>query len=353
MAILGNIFLVISALIFIALFPLYNSKMPGGDAGVGYAWSLIMLHFAFVVCMIIAALFIGGAGGFEWVSADKSKRFLRVAGCLVAILITWAISGVMKNEAGPPIGLSRIFSGFVPYLIPVILIGTGVILVNSGLRTSVPVSLYKWPLVLATVIGVVGVASGVVDWVVSSAKNQMDVMKHSGELDDNQRRILADIDSCDVSTKLWSILVFTGDNQIPEIQQKAVAKVKTNPEWQAELIRMLDTDGAPEVFQFLASNDVDDPSLFAEPIREGIMIQARLVRERIRNCSHPSHFYPGMFMWDVERVVRTVDKFEGKGVDYLDAMKELRVAMDEPSDFDKPKFTSNALLDKWIKKHSK
>jgi hypothetical protein len=151
---------------------------------------------------------------------------------------------------------------------------------------------------------------------------------------------------------MGSILVFTGDNQPPEIQNAAVAKIKTNPEWEQELLRYLDTYWAPDVFQFLASNDVDHPSIFEAPVQNGVLYMAGLFRERIRRCSHPSHFYPGMFNWDVERVIRTVDKFQSKEIDYVPAMKELRAAMDERSELDKPKFNGATMLDKWIKEHS-
>ena len=59
-----------------------------------------------------------------------------------------------------------------------------------------------------------------------------------------------------------------------------------------------------------------------------------------------------MFNWDVERVIRSVDKFQSKEIDYLPVMKELRASMDERSELDKPKFDAATMLDKWIKEHS-
>jgi hypothetical protein len=59
-----------------------------------------------------------------------------------------------------------------------------------------------------------------------------------------------------------------------------------------------------------------------------------------------------MFNWDVERILRTVEKYDGKGYDYLPAMKEVRAALDEPSEMEKPAFDCTPALDKWIREHS-
>ena len=72
---------------------------------------------------------------------------------------------------------------------------------------------------------------------------------------------MAEIDSNDVMNNLVFLLVFTGDNQPDEIKNRAVAKVKTHPQWESELIRLIQTEWAPEPFQFLAFNDVENPSL--------------------------------------------------------------------------------------------
>ena len=59
------------------------------------------------------------------------------------------------------------------------------------------------------------------------------------------------------------ILVFTDANHDKEVRERAVAKVKTNPQWQQELCRLLENNGAIEAFFFLASNEVEDKNLFS------------------------------------------------------------------------------------------
>lgn len=162
---------------------------------------------------------------------------------------------------------------------------------------------------------------------------------------ENHQRMLREIDSCDVQKNILFILVFTGDNQEEDVWHNAVAKVKTNTGWQQELIRILDTDFAAESFQFLASNPVDEPALFLEPVRKGVLKQASLIRTDIRQSSHPSHFYQDQFTWQVDRVIRTIDRFTDKGTDFLPAMKELRASLDEPSEYKSIQFTCIGKLD--------
>ena len=354
MSLLGNILLVIATLIFFGIVSLLFGKDPRGSDGLmGYAWGMIILNLAFAVAMILVSLIIGSKGGFEWVAQTSSSRFWLVTIGLLGAVITTGLSGLFRFENGPVPFLIRSTSSFGPVLIPLVLIVSGFILLNSGLKASVPLPVYKWPLVIVSIFGIVGVASAIFGEIAMHQKNRAAIMKDNNAFyDANDARILSEIDSCDVTKNLVFILVYTGDNQDPDIKHKAVAKVKTHPEWEQELIRLLQTDWAAEPLQFLAFNDVDNPALFLEPVRLGVINQARLIRERINRCSHPSHFYPGMFNWEVERVLRTVDRFGGKGMDYLPAVKEIRAALDEPSPFDKPEFNCMPELEEWIKKHS-
>ena len=355
MNIIGNLLLVIATILFVCILSLVFGKAPrNGDGLVGYGWGMIILNLGFAITMILVSLIIGFKGGFDWVAKTTSSRFWMVTAGLLGAVITAGLSGLFKFEQGPVPMVIRSLSSFGPVLIPLVLIGAGFILMNSGLKSAVPMPIYKWPLILVSVIGIAGVVSGVAGELAMRQRNKAAIRESNKTFNDNNHnRILSEIDSCDVTKNLVFILVYTGDNQDKDIKEKAVAKVKTHPQWQEELIRLLQSDWAPEPLQFLAFNNVDDPKLFLEPVNEGLLNQARLIRERIRRCSHPSHFYPGIFMWEVERVLLTAERFSGKGYDYLPAVKEVRAALDEPSEFEKGEFRCKAIMDEWIKKHSR
>jgi hypothetical protein len=349
MTVIGNILLFLASLIFIALSSVLYKTPPGGDAAVSYIWTIILLNLGFFICMIFITVITGTNGGYDWVSAQKSTRFLLTASGLLVSLITMVMSSVFRHENGPVPSLLRLLSIFAPLLIPAVLIITSFILLNKGIRMSVATFVYVWPLTVVAVLGVVGVATGLYTWAAEAARNQQAKIKRIMEdQDNNHARMLAEIDSCDVTKNMVFILVFTDANQDMDVREKAVAKIKTNPLWQEELIKRLKSDWAPEAFNFLASNDVDSKNLFPEPVNEGILIQAKLIRENIRASSHSSNFYPEQFSWETERVLRTANRFKGGTVNFLPAIKELRAALDEPSEFKKPAFICIHTLDKWI-----
>jgi hypothetical protein len=352
MTIIGNILLFISALIFAMSAGSLGKAPPQNDGAVGYYWSLIIVNLAFTIVMILVALIIGYKGGLDWVSAKKSSRVLLVSIGLLTALVTSGLSGILKYEHGPVPGLIRIYSSFVPVLVPLVLIIAGFILLNSSLRNAVPIAVYKWPLALISVIGLSGTVFAIAGFISDSSRNQAAKIESIRKGDDaNHQRMLDQIDSTDINKDMVFIFVFTDANQDTDIREKAVAKIKTNPQWQQELIARLQNDWAPEAFNFLASNAVDDPSLFLEPVKAGVLIQAKLIRESIRNASHPSNFYRGQFSWEVERVLRTVDRFKNQGVDYRPAVKELRAAFNESSEYEKPKWTAMEMVEKWMKEN--
>lgn len=170
-------------------------------------------------------------------------------------------------------------------------------------------------------------------------------------IDRTHQNHLNTIDSTDVMKNMVFLLVFTDANHDTDVRDRALAKIKSRVDWQEELARRLETDWAPEVFTFLASNEVDDKALFAEPVQKGAFIQARLIRESIRNCRGTYDLYSSRFAWEAERVLRTLEKFEGMGLDYRPAVQEMRAALDEPTSFEKPKLECKSILDKWLKTH--
>lgn len=354
MTIVGNLLIALATLLYFSLVSALFGKEPprGGDAVVGYVWGIIIMGIAFSVCMGIVTLIIGGKGNFEWVSTGRSSRFFLVAGGFFATTITTVLCSLFKQENGPVPVVLKFLSDFVPILVPLVLIVTAIILLNNNLRMNVPAAVYKWPLLAVSVIGVAGIFSAAAGFIASEHRNQQAVIAGMiRDQDNNHQRMLSEIDTCDVMKNMVFILVFTDANQDVDVKEKAVAKIKTNRKWQQELVARLKSDWAPEAFNFLASNAVDDPQLFTEPVKEGVLVQARLVRETIRRSSHPSHFYAGQFSWEVERVLRTVDRFNNQGTDYRSAVRALRAALDEPSEFKKPAFECTGLLNEWIKKH--
>lgn len=88
MSVIGNFLLLLSLLAAIFLFKMtFLQKMPGGDYGVGYAWSVLMLMAFFWICLALVAVIIGSGGGFAWLSLGRfAGGGMLVLGFLVMLL---------------------------------------------------------------------------------------------------------------------------------------------------------------------------------------------------------------------------------------------------------------------------
>ncbi len=355
MTLLGNTFLGIAALIFLifssSLFGKETSR--GGDAAMGYVWGIIIFNLLFFVCMTVVAFSIASKGNFEWISPSKGTQFLMVAFGLLGAVITATLSLLFKgNEPGATAAVFRLFSGFSPILVPLILIFTGMILLNDRFLEVLPKTAYKVPLMVIFGIAVLGIGAGIIGWMVDS--NQNAVQRLEG-IQADQARYHQDhlnfIDGCDVTKNISNILSYTDSNHDADVRERALAKIKTRPDWQQELVRLLENKGASEAFIFLASNEVDDQALFVGAVNTGVLSIADWMRRQISEATQAHYFYADQFSWEVERMLRTVDKFEGMGADYRPAVLAVRAALDLPSEVEKPKFKCIAALDNWIKKH--
>lgn len=325
---------------------------PGGDAAVGYAWSLILLNLVFCVAMIFVSIITGSKGGYSWVpGSGGSRTFLLISGILSALIVS-CVGSMFKNEPGVAPGIVKTVVTVMPWIIPSLLVMGHFLLLNNKITGNFSPNIYRLPLVITGVISIILCIFLIIGFIVQSAADSKAMMATKVKYEDeNQQRMLADIDSCNISTDMVFILVMTDSNHDSAVRDRAVAKVKTHPDYQGELIRILGTGYVAEAFHFLASNEVDDPKRFPEAIKKGILMQAQAFRETIRRSSHPSHFYPELFIWETERALRTVDRYKGMGVDLKPAVKELRNSLNEPTGFDKPEFKCAALMDKWLEKN--
>ncbi len=347
MIIIGNFFLAFAALAFLFAFNLiYLRTMPGGDAGVGYAWSLIFCVIAFSLCLGVTTAIIGGQGGFAWIAASKSTRTGLVLLGFLLIVVGNGFFMMGENPRDLPIIVRQIVR-LIPALLPILLlVGAGILL--NYKYTSLPPQVYKIPVYGSLILSALGF--GIV--VLANVQNSAAKLKYDSDFKDKiHQDHLNHIDTTDVMKDGVFLYVYTDANHPKDVREAALAKIKTRPDWQEELTRRLQNEWAPEAFTFLASNEVDNKALFPEPVRQGVLIQAKLIRKSIRQCRDHYDLYAGRFTWEVERVLRTVDKFEGMGVDYRPAMQEMRNALNEKTSFEKPKLPAKDMLDNWLKKH--
>ncbi len=114
--------------------------MPGGDYGVGYAWSLLVLMAFFWICLALVAAVIAWGGGFAWLSLGRfAGGGMLVLGFLVMLL---------GSNLGVSRGL-RIFQLLTPInavATPLVLMLAFAVLLNDPVKAITSPNLIKWDL---------------------------------------------------------------------------------------------------------------------------------------------------------------------------------------------------------------
>ena len=349
----GNICLVLSALVSRELISsAFTYKPPHGGSGGASAYPIWMLliHFALLCLLGITTIAIARKSGFDWVSPNKFFRYLMVAGGVFAAVFTLLMSAfVMESPGGESAWLVTV-SRFALVAFPVILIASGFVMLNDFSRNAVPLFFYKWPLAAVFCTGMVYVIVAAYGMIASASEGLNEPFRRYENAPAIQADRLQEIQETDITESMLRMLEFTGALYAPVVREKAAEKVRTHPNWGKELLQFLENDHALEVFSFLAWNDVPDKKLFLEPVRKGVVSVAYWIRHSIQGTS-PSSFYHDQYSDEVERTLRTVEKMEGMGVDYLPAVREVRAALGEPRYGEKRIYDCASTLDKWIEKH--
>jgi hypothetical protein len=339
MSLLGNFFLVCTALCLMGLFNLaVLQKAPGGDAGVGHAWAIVILCGALLISAALTTLAVGWRGGFDRFGSGTGMRGL--------VGLSWfvltALGFYLLGEPGTLLPKAVRMAGL--FVLPVLVLAWAAVHLNDGLVRILPVGTAT-----ALTLGVVTLSSlALLGAGAGSAVRTAAGLAQRGELDSFQRGIVQQIEATNVHEGLAALLVHTPEGRHPVIRERALARIKSRADWQEELVRLLGTDAAPEVLGFLSANAVDDPALFASAIPEGLLRQAEAIRRRIRNCNHPSHLYAGMLHTEVRMSLEVASTYQAKGMDVRAAVQEMRRAFDELSPYDKPAFAAVDLIDRWL-----
>ncbi|RYY13678.1 MAG: hypothetical protein EOO04_31480 [Chitinophagaceae bacterium] len=150
-------------------------------------------------------------------------------------------------------------------------------------------------------------------------------------------------------TDMVFLLGFSDSQQPDDIREDALAKIKSHPHWESELLRILGTGYYEQALTFIASNGFDHPELFVQPVYKAIMQQSDEVRKTLRNAHSIYDLYPEQFSWQTDRILRTVDRMTDPSA-FVPAINMLRAAFEEGSPVQKPAFQCRLQIDRWLKR---
>ena len=351
----GNICLVLAALVFSPVFtPLFHTRVStSNDQGAsGYMIIFVVfIHLLFLALTVFACTSIARNGGFNWISESSFIRTIIIGLGLLSMVIVSAISVMSRftDASGPPILESMM--KIAPTVIFILVIGAGFILNNETLRNAIPVAVYKFPLALGLLLCLAGLVYGGISIATAEAVGLEDsTRQYEAAPSIKESRIWA-IEEADISVDFVRILGFTSGLYPIEVREKAAAKIKTHPDYQNELINLLQSDSPLDALSFLSFSDIDDKTPFPAAIDTGIINAAAWIRHSIQGTS-PSEFYADRYSSEVSSILKTADRFGGMGVDFLPSIKEVRSALDEPFAGKQVKYDCTQAIDDWIKNHS-
>lgn len=348
---LGNLLLVAASVLLLALGRLQLSAMPGGDRGVGFAFALLWGHGGMVLLLlgVTAVLAVAGKLPAAPVAAgwQVPAAFAFVG---VSTLVAAAVAAAAPSGAPQPWSLDALMR-LAPLMVPLLLVICAALLLNGEAPSASGGPFVRRSLQAVTLFTVAMALAGAAPVMASRVRAWKTIAtRDPSALDSNEQWILSQIDSGVPSQQFVSLLGYTRDGNHPTIRARANEKLRSVPGWEQRVAEELAGANAPEVFTFLAANDVPNPATIAPAIAEGIRQEALLVRDRIRRASHSSHLYEGLMIFEVEALLQTAEKYAKLGTDYAPALQQLRAAFSEPSDFPHPKYRAVQSIDRWLKK---
>ncbi len=230
------------------------------------------------------------------------------------------------------------------------------ILLNSGMRSAVSPNMYKIPLVIGFALGVISSLGLLVGWFNISEKQRIAQIERSENADKEiHEGNLKTIAAYKISDPQITILSFTGRFHDEDVRSAAIAKIKENPNWENELLELLDNEYYfTAVYTFLDGNKVDHPEKFLEPLNRSIFRLASNIETTIQDANNLQSWT--FDSYGIERLLRALnEQFIGLGTDFRPAIVKIHEALatERPERFKKVQFDIQRTVDNWLKTNQK
>ncbi|MEP7197412.1 MAG: hypothetical protein ABI851_12900 [Saprospiraceae bacterium] len=257
--ILGLTILTYSAILFVNL----NRTEGTGDQMVGYSYILFIIAAAYAVLSLILTIIISLNGGFNWISSSSLYRNIGVfvlwlgmiAGVIICTLTKADISFGNKLTGIERLLALLIYNGGI--WLPLLMLLPYASLLNPEWRYVLSPNLVKIPLLLACTIGLITF--------VMQIKLRTFIAANTDEYYFNKS--MTKVNEAQSIKQLFSMDMNTNDKQL---RQAIYTKIKSHKNLEDELIEVL-KENNPYVFisvyDFLDSNEIDNPERFIESIK--------------------------------------------------------------------------------------
>jgi hypothetical protein len=270
----GNLLFGLTALTYIAL-TIFNLQKVNvaGERLVGWGMIAFALLAAYVMSSLILTINIATKGGFNWIS---NSVFLRNA--LVGILWLGMVAGVVlclmlstELHTDQSTGFVRLLSlpvYFGATWLPLLMLVPYAILLNSEWHEALSPNLYKIPLVMGWIAGLLIVMAPKIVMTLGISIPQK-------ETDKSEVYFKNATNTINGETSIKELLKFSLDED-ERVRLAAFTKIKAHNDWEGELIRILEKNGPYGyydfywVYVFFFFFKIEHPERFIEPINNTI-----------------------------------------------------------------------------------
>lgn len=314
-----------------------------------YLFVYISLTGAQWLCLPATLGIVTSLGGFNWVISNRFLQYFVVFLVFVAIGIVSGASLIFPIESKQNIpAVLRWLRPWVAFVLPSVIMFYNAWWLNPTLRKYGSVRIWQFLLLTIALFSVISAGPLVWLWHTLNQEQNSAQVETSLEKDDKRdQAMLAELRALKPEESLVRSLGFTNKYETPAIRELALNIVENRPHLTDELIELIDKGGSWEVLTYLESNDPPDRVALAEPVKRAILAMSAHIRKMMRE---ERVLYDDTFDRDIEKILAVTEKFNGLGVDYGPAMRELRLALDEPRD-QKINPGKRIDLDQWLGGH--
>jgi hypothetical protein len=358
---LGYFFAVITTIFFVGL-TLFTATKPSlvGDNAMGYGLGLFFLGAGFVLTSLMLTITINIRGGFDWVAQGGSTRTLLVLLAWLVVALTTFFCALFKwewhNDTLYPTFLHGIAIRQGQFWIPLFWLVPCLLSLHSAGPSLVPLTALKGSFWVG--MGLSAVFSGglLVGYVRESVQSAEVEMAQRVEQEDRQHREnLETIAAQKVDDPIVILLSYSSRYQPDDVRQAALAKIKAHPNWEAEMVALLQNEWRyREVYYFLDGNPVDHPEPFVEPLNQSIGMLSASIRADIKDSNNLQHW--SFDSYGIDQLLRALDQqFLNRGVDFYPTVVKLQQALNtpKPERFKDVRFTIIGTVNQWLATHKK
>ncbi|GAB3999931.1 hypothetical protein GCM10028807_51560 [Spirosoma daeguense] len=361
MQIFGYILFGIVTLCYVGLAMLTASK-PNltGDSAMGYGLGLAFFGLAFTLSSLALTIVANLNGGFASVSSEPSTRTMFVMVVWLLVALSTFFCAVFKwewhGDSTYPQFLRwmAVYQGQIWAPLPWLMVC--LLALNPGWQASLPGNSLKILFWISLAIN--GLYSGglLVGYFRDAARTAEVKMAARTEDEKRWHQIrLDEIAAHKPSDSILGLLKYSSPYQDSDVRQAALIKIKSHPDWEAQLLTLLQNKYyCQEVYYFLNGNAVDHPDQFIQPLQQSITTLSERIRAEIIDSNNLQSW--SFDSYGIEHLLDAIDgQFKQQRNDLYPSVLKLKKALvtKRPERFKDVYFAASDVVERWLKTNHK